>query len=320
MQYRPLGPTGLRVSAVVFGAGPVPALLTDPDRGDRQRAALQQALAAGVNWFDTAATYGAGRSETALGAGLRALGATDRVHVATKVRLDPERLDDIPGQVRESVAGSLRRLGLERVTLLQLHNAITRERGALPTSVTPAAVLGPGGVREAFEDLRRDGLVEHVGITAIGDADALADVIGAGAFATAQVPYNLLTVSRSPGGGIDDGPIVRACAAVGVEVIAIRVLAGGALALRPPSAYTHTTKFLPLAIYDADRRRADRLAACLPAGVTLAEASVRFVLGRPAVATALVGFADPGEVADAARWAAAGPLPAELVDRLVEVP
>jgi aryl-alcohol dehydrogenase-like predicted oxidoreductase len=320
MQYRPLGPTGLRVSAVAFGAGPVPALLTDPDQTGRQRAALEQALAAGVNWFDTAATYGAGRSESAHGAGLRALGAVGRVHVATKVRLDPERLGDIPGQVRESVAGSLRRLGLERVTLLQLHNAITRERGTLPTSVTPADVLGPGGVREAFEDLRREGLVEHVGITAIGDADALAEVIRAGGFATAQVPYNLLTVSRSPGGGIDDGPIVRACAAAGVGVIAIRVLAGGALALRPPSTYTHTTKFFPLAVYDADRRRADRLAARLPAGMTLAEAAVRFAIGRSVVATALIGFADVGEVTDAARWAAAGPLSAELVNRLAEVP
>src|SRR5207244_1952527 len=124
----------------------------------------------------------------------------------------------------------------------------------------------------------------------------------------------------SPGGGIDDGPIARACVAAGVGVIAIRVLAGGALALRPPSAYTHTTKFFPLAKYDADRHRADRLAAFLPAGMTLAEAAVRFALGRPAVATALVGFADPGEAAAAARWAAAGPLPADLVDRLVEAP
>jgi aryl-alcohol dehydrogenase-like predicted oxidoreductase len=318
MQYRPLGRTGLRVSAVAFGAGPVPALLTDPEQGDRQRAALEQALAAGVNWFDTAATYGAGRSETALGAGLRTLGAINRIHIATKVRLDPDRLDDIPGRVRESVAGSLQRLGLERVTLLQLHNAVTRERGTLPTSVTPADVLGD--VREMFEELRHEGLVEHVGLTAIGDADALSQVIATGAFATAQVPYNLLTVARSPDGGIDDGSVIRACAAAGVGVFAIRVLAGGALALRPPSAYTHTTKFFPLAVYDADRRRADRLAAALPAGLTLPEVAVRFALGRPAVAAALVGFGDPDEVTAAARWAAAGPLPADLVDRLVSEP
>src|SRR4051794_35235710 len=100
MEYRPLGTTGLRISALSFGAGPVPALLTRPGQEDRQRQTIQQALDAGVNWFDTAATYGAGQSEAALGAALHTLGAAGQVHLATKVRLLPEHLEDIPTALR----------------------------------------------------------------------------------------------------------------------------------------------------------------------------------------------------------------------------
>src|SRR5947208_3518111 len=163
MDYRPLGGTGLRISVLSFGAGPVPALLTKPGQEERQRETVRCAVEAGVNWFDTAATYGDGRSGSALGAALHALGASGRVHVATKVRLDAERLDDIAGQVRASFRASLRRLGLPRVTALQVHNSITPRRGDLPTSVTPRDVLGPGGMLEAFERLRGEGLVAHFG-------------------------------------------------------------------------------------------------------------------------------------------------------------
>src|SRR5262249_49643490 len=137
MLYRPLGATGIRISAVAFGAGPVPALLTKPGQEDKQTETVRCAVDAGINWFDTAATYGDGRSEAFLGAALGALRVADCVHVATKVRLLAEHLGDIAGSVRASFDASLARLGLRRVTLLQVHNSITARRGDLPTSITP---------------------------------------------------------------------------------------------------------------------------------------------------------------------------------------
>ena len=59
MEFRALGRTGIEVSAIAFGAGPIPGLMTSQDR-QRQRETLACALEAGVNWIDTAATYGAG--------------------------------------------------------------------------------------------------------------------------------------------------------------------------------------------------------------------------------------------------------------------
>src|SRR5688500_627788 len=70
MHYRPLGTTGLHVSAVSFGAGPVSGLMTGPPRPE-QAAVVRHAIACGINWFDTAAGYGAGESETNLGIALK---------------------------------------------------------------------------------------------------------------------------------------------------------------------------------------------------------------------------------------------------------
>src|SRR5262245_32575634 len=121
MQYRPLGITGINISAISFGAGPVSALMTSDDR-DQQLAVVTACLAAGINWFDTAASYGAGQSEQNLGQVFEELAVGTNIHVATKVRLTPEGLVDIRGAVRRSFEGSLQRLQRPSVTLLQLHN------------------------------------------------------------------------------------------------------------------------------------------------------------------------------------------------------
>jgi aryl-alcohol dehydrogenase-like predicted oxidoreductase len=204
MEYRALGSTGISVSAIAFGAGPVPALMTS-DSDTRQRHTVRAALDAGINWFDTAATYGDGRSETSLGQNLADLGAWDRVHLATKVRLSPEELGDIGNSVRRSVLASLQRLGVERVALLQLHNSVTRRRGDLHTSVTADEILAPGGILEAFRRLQDQGLVGHIGLTAIGHSDALCEVVQSGHFDTVQVPYSILHPSAG-NAGLQESP------------------------------------------------------------------------------------------------------------------
>lgn len=318
---RSLGSTGIEVSTVAFGAGPVSGLMTGIDRA-QQRAVVRRALDAGINWIDTAATYGAGASETNLGEALGALGAHDAVHVATKVRLDESRLDEIAGQVTASVEASLARLRLPRVTLLQLHNSITRERGDEPTSLSPHDVLGADGVADAFDRLRERGLVAHLGLTGIGDGAALAEVIDSGRFATIQTPYNLLNPSAGhdlPGGfaEADYGNLIAACARQRMGVFAIRVFAGGALAGQEPSAHTFKTKFFPLDLYRRDQQRAQSLDEPLQAhGISLREAAVRFSLSHANVSAAIIGFGTTAEVDEAIFCAACGPLPPELLPKL----
>ena len=117
------------------------------------------------------------------------------MHVATKVRLMGDDLSDIGGAVRRSLEASLARLRLPSVTLLQLHNSVTLRRGDEPTSIELADVLDPGGIADAFADLRAQGLVQHVGLTGIGHPTALRKVIQSGRFETIQTPYHLLNPS-----------------------------------------------------------------------------------------------------------------------------
>jgi aryl-alcohol dehydrogenase-like predicted oxidoreductase len=320
MQYRSLGRTGIGVSALSFGAGPVPAVMTAGDPA-RQRAVVARALEAGINWFDTAAGYGAGESERALGRVLRELDAASRVHVATKVRLSDADLGDIPAAVQRSVAGSLERLGLVRVTLLQLHNSVTMRRGDEATSITPDDVLGPCGVLATFEQLRRDGIVAHLGLTALGQPAALRAVLESGEFATIQVPYNLL--NPSAGATVSEefpeanyGNLIDDCHRREIGVFAIRVFAGGALVGQPPSAHTVQTKFFPLDLYQRDVQRAARLRDVLSGRMELKDAAVRFVLGHAGVSSALIGFSEPSQIDAAVRAMEQGPLPDNVLDSL----
>jgi L-glyceraldehyde 3-phosphate reductase len=321
MLYRPLGRTGIDISCVSFGAGPVSALLTDPQRHEEQLRTVQRAIELAINWFDTAATYGEGKSEESLGRVLEDLRLGAPIHVATKVRIPPDRTHDLRGYVLRSLDESLKRLQLPRVTLLQVHNSITRQRGDLPTSLAPQDVLGPGGVLEGMLELQKAGLVDHLGITGLGDPAALVEVLRSGQFATVQAPYNLL----NPSAGREMpqtfresnlGNLLATCQQLNVGFFAIRVYAGGALAGQPPSAHTLTTKFFPLDLYQRDQARAAELQKLLPEGMSLPEVALRFAIAHPGVASALVGFGSPEQVEQAVAFAERGPLPTSEVERL----
>jgi aryl-alcohol dehydrogenase-like predicted oxidoreductase len=322
MLTRPLGSTGLSIAPISFGAGPVSQLLVGEQR-QSQLATIARAVELGVRWFDTAATYGEGRSEENLGRALAELGMQDKVDVATKVRIMPDELGRIGEVARASVAASLQRLRCERVTLLQVHNSITAEAGAQPTSLTPGHLLASGGLLEVMDQMRSEGLVEHLGLTGLGEAAALKEVIESRQFATIQTPYHLLNASAGhdapPGfAETDYGNVIAACQRQGMGVFVIRVLAGGALAGKPPSPHTLKTPFFPLKLYQQDCARAEQIAEMLPAGVRREEAAVRFALSHPAVTSAIIGFATPAEVAEAVSFAYRGPLGTDLLRRLTD--
>ncbi len=304
MQYRELGETGIKISVLAFGAGPVSTLMVGDDREQQQRV-IAHALQRGINWFDTAATYGGGQSERSLGSALEELGVGGEVHLATKVRLQADQLGDIRSAMVRSLEASLERLRVDRVTLLQLHNAITPRRDDEPTSITPEDVLGEGGVAAVMESLRRQGLVSHVGLTGIGQPDSLRQVVSSGRFACIQIPYHLLNPSASFAVGADFrqtdyGELIEDCARMRMGVLGIRVLAGGALADNEPSPHTLTTPFFPLSLYQLDRQQArrlrERLAASQGTDWSLSQLAIRFVLDHPSISAALIGFADPWQI------------------------
>src|SRR5262249_34183786 len=174
MEYRMLGRTNLRVSALGFGCGNVGGLMIRGSRAERERA-VGRALELGVNFFDTAPSYGDGVSEEHLGETLQSLGA--QCLVATKVRLGVEGLADPEKIVTRSLETSLRRLGRDRVDLLQLHDPIRATRAG----GEPGADEILERILPAFEALRRAGKVGFVGMTAVGDTPAVHRILASGA-------------------------------------------------------------------------------------------------------------------------------------------
>jgi L-glyceraldehyde 3-phosphate reductase len=321
MIRRQLGSTDIEVSACSFGCGPIPALMTgEPE--DRQLELVQYAIERGVNWFDTAAGYGEGSSERNLGRVLAQLPASDDIHLATKVRLMPGELNQVTGAVRRSVERSLDNLGVDRITLLQLHNSVTAEREHEPTSVSADDVLGRGGILAAMQGLRDEGLVDQLGLTGLGQPAALREVIASGGFATIQAPYNLLnpTAGRPTPDRFkeaDYGQILEACGQQGMGIFAIRVFAGGALLGRAPAEHTYRTRFFPLDLYQRDVARAERIERQLD-GLDADLAALRFVLSHPLISSAIIGFSESLHVDRALLACEKGHLKEEYICQLLE--
>ena len=311
MEKRRLGKTGFEVSLLGFGCGAVGGLMTNGDPKDQERA-VARALELGINYFDTAAQYGSGRSETNLGRIWKSL--KPNAYVGTKVRLPPTERGKIGQGIAAALEESLRRLQMERVDLFQFHNAIVEKTDGGSFSATD--VLDE--VVPAFEKLQDQGKLGFFGITAVGETAALHRVVDAKVFATAQVSYNLL--NPSPGRAVpagfpaqDYGNLLAHTKAAVMGVINFRVLAGGALS---GSAERHANASPPPepigsgSSYNIDLDRARRLMPLVSEGhvESLVEASLRYVIANEAVSTVLIGIATPEQFEYAVRSIEKGPL------------
>jgi L-galactose dehydrogenase/L-glyceraldehyde 3-phosphate reductase len=317
-----LGRTDLEVSAIGFGCGAVGGILVRGTREEMERA-VARALELGVNYFDTAALYADGLSEANLGMVLSGTGC--EALVGTKVRLRAEEMGDIEAAVRRSVEASLKRLRRDRIDLIQLHNFVARVRDLARQWLSiddVATVLG------TFARLRNEGKVRAWGINGLGEPAAVLSCIGLDLH-TMQVCYNLLNPTagvHAPGGFPfpDYGRLIERAAAAGIGVLAVRVLAGGALsgfAERPANAAPTVDPIASGGSYDEDLRLARRFGFLVEEGhaETLAEASIRFAAGHQGVSSTVIGVSTLEQLEDAARYVERGPLSSIAMARLVEV-
>jgi aryl-alcohol dehydrogenase-like predicted oxidoreductase len=320
MEMRVFGRTGLRLSVLGFGCGAVGGLMVRGDPLDQERT-IARAMAAGVNYFDTAVQYGNGESEKNLGRVLHKLKPSDTV-IGTKVRLPSASFGRIADAVATSLEESLTRLRRDQVDIFHLHNAITETGGGETLSVRQ--VLDE--IVPTFERLRQQGKTRFLGLTAVGDTAALHQVIDAGAFDSAQVVYNMLNPSAArelpknyP--AQDYRQLFEHTRQAGVGVIGIRVLAGGALSGstdRHPIASPPPEPIGSAMSYEADVARALRLMPLVREGfaASLTEAATRFAISHSAIGTILVGTATPHQFEDALAAVAKGPLPPAALERL----
>jgi aryl-alcohol dehydrogenase-like predicted oxidoreductase len=152
MKYRELGKTGLKVSEISFGTWAIGGSWGQVNDEESLRA-LDRAMDAGVNFFDTADVYGGGHSEELLAKATA--GKEDSIHIATKFCRggdihDPETYSE--QSVREYCEASLKRLRRERIDLYQIHCA-------------PFAVLKNGAVFEVLDKLQQEGKIRNYGVS-----------------------------------------------------------------------------------------------------------------------------------------------------------
>ncbi|NKC16722.1 MAG: hypothetical protein GKR94_32375 [Gammaproteobacteria bacterium] len=312
MEQRKFGNTGLDVSRLTFGCGAVGGLMTKGRPADQDRA-VAWARDNGINFFDTAASYGDGASETNLGRALN--GNTDGLVVSTKVGLRDADMREVELAITRSLEASLKRLRLDHVDIFQLHNTLGRpdHRGTL----TVQQVLDE--VVPVFEKLRTAGRTRFLGFTAKGEADDLHALVKCGHFSSAQVFYNLLVPSAGqavPAGypADDFRQLLAVAAHHGVGAIGVRVLAGGAL--------SGSTKRHPLGLpvvapigsdtdYATDVNRARQFSPLVEAGYAenLPELAIRYAISNPALPTTEIGIAALEELQAAAAAVNKGPLP-----------
>ena len=220
MDYRSLGRTGVMVSPICIGTFNFSA----PTPQDEADHIVRRAADAGINFFDTADSYNGGDSERMLGRALATTGTRDQIVLASKVHFPtgpgPNERGNSRLHIMRSCEESLRRLGTDRIDLLQIH----RPSFDIPVDET----LG------ALTDLVRQGKILYAGCSthpawkimeAIGVSEAKTLV----RYVSEQPPYNLLDRRI-------ENEVLPMCRAYGVAVIPYAPLAQGVLAGRYETA------------------------------------------------------------------------------------
>lgn len=321
MHTRQLPGTDLDLSVVGFGCWAMGGLWWGDDVSDTDsEAAVHRALDLGVNWFDTAPLYGHGHADEVL---VRALGDRKReVVIATKVgvRWDGEgmhaRSDLTAGHIRSDVEASLKRLGLERIDLLQIHWPCQLDTPLEETM-------------EALEQLRREGKVRYFGLCNY-PADDLKRAASLAHVDSLQTPYSMLRREY-------ESELLGACAQLpaGPGEHGTRQL--GVLAYEPLCRGLLTGKFSATARFPEsdlrgrdDRFQGSRFLKALTIvsrlqllskrlGTPVGPLAIAWVLRQPGLTSAIVGAKRPAQVEENAAAAALldRDLPWDEIDRIV---
>jgi aryl-alcohol dehydrogenase-like predicted oxidoreductase len=309
LRYRRFGRTNWQVSEIGYGMWGMAGWTGSDDA--ESLAALDRSIALGCNFFDTAWAYGDGHSEELLG---KARGAhpDKKLYVATKVppknREWPSRREfrlDVsypPEYVFEYVEKSLANVGVASLDLIQYH---TWEDSWLDDRRTLRTI----------EELRSSGKVRAVGISMNRwEPGNGIRAVKSGLIDAVQVIYNIF--DQNP-----EDELFPACRAEDVAVIA-RVpfdegSLTGTLTLETtwPAADWRSTYFVPENLR-ASVARADALKPLVPAGATMAELALRFILNNPDVSTVIPGMRKIRNVEANLAASDKGPLPAVLHSEL----
>ncbi len=310
MQQRPFGKLGM-ASALTLGGGGL-GQVWGPTTREESVATVREAVESGIDVLDLAPSYGNGEAESVIGDAFDGA-LPSGVRVTTKCRVGATPPEQVYDLLSTSLEGSLRRMKLERVDVMFLHNAVTlgEEGGERLTSVATVAVA----VAPAFERLIAEGRIGYWGLTGIGYTDALIHLLTRGPRPDyIQCIANLLDSA----GGLFQGSepqrprdIIAAANAAGASVMGIRAVQAGALtdAIDRPLPKGHTE----LADY---ARAAPFRAFAAEVGHSAAHLAHCYALSMEGVSTVVLGVKNRAELRECIAAEAVAPLDPALMARI----
>jgi aryl-alcohol dehydrogenase-like predicted oxidoreductase len=309
MRHRTFGRIGWSVGEVGYGTWGMGEWSGSDDT--ESTASLELAVAAGVDFFDTAQSYGAGRSERLL-APLIAAHRGEGIRVATKVPPGNGEWPARPGvplsevfprdYMRDAVEISRTNLGVDAIDLLQLHQWDDDWLAGGELARTVAELKGEGSIRAFGISLNRREPWNGIAAVRSGLVDAV------------QVVYNIFDQEA-------EDELLPACREHSVAVIARCPFDEGSLTGNLTLQTTWPAGDWRGKYFNPDNlaqsiARADALEPLVPAGTTMADLALRFILSNPDVSAVIPGMRKPAHVRTNTAASDAGPLPAELMAEL----
>ncbi len=311
MKYRILGRTGWQVSTISFGSWAIGSAWGDVD--DRESLeALRRAADLGVNFFDTADVYGDGRSERLL-AKLKKE-RKEEIHIATKAgrRLDPHVAAGYNrANLTAFVERSLKNLDVESLDLLQLH-------------CPPTEVYYQPEVFGVLDDLVSQGKLRNYGVSVEKVEEALKAVEYPGV-QTVQIIFNIFR--QRPAELFFGQARARQVGILARVPLASGLLTGKMSAASTFSAGDHRNynrhgksfdrgETFSGVDYELGLRAVDELRELVPAGWSMAEFALRWILMFDAVTCAIPGAKRPSQAEDNCKAADLAPLSTDVMDKI----
>ena len=281
---KPFGKTGLNVAPLAVGCAPLgdmPETFAYGVGEERALETIRAAFQSPISFIDTAASYGDGESERRIGVVLKELGGVPPSYVvATKADRDLKTGDFSGDQMRRSVERSLRLLGLDRLSLVYLHD---------PEHAPFEQIIGKGGATEVLCKLRDEGVIEHVGLAG-GPTDLMMrylEATGAGVF-EAIISHNRFTLINRNG-----SPFLDLATRMELGVANAAPYGSGILAKGPDAYARYAYQDAPASVVEKARRIQE---VCERHGVPMAAAALQFSLRDPRVHTTIVGMTRPERI------------------------
>ncbi|HLV80693.1 MAG TPA: aldo/keto reductase [Chthonomonadaceae bacterium] len=288
MRTRPLGKTGLQVSALSYGASSLGSVFRPIEESEGIRA-VHTALDLGINFIDVSPYYGLTRAETVLGKALATV-PREAYTLATKVgRYGKDHFDFSAARVTASVDESLQRLGVETIDLIQCHDI---EFGSLDQVVEETI--------PALRRLQAQGKVRFVGITGY-PLKIFQEVLE-------RTPVDtILSYCRCSLNDTALDGLIPFLQEKQVGIINASPLSMGLLTERGTPDWHPAPEPLKAACRQA-------AAYCRARGTDIAQLALQFAVAHPAIATTLVGTASPENIRKNVAWIASPPDPELLTE------